>query len=183
MAAISSCITKIDNRKTFQLLIRYARLKLKNYVPSQAKRMSPLFHHQDLFSDWCIHICLVHKFLSCSPRIALWSFCWSTPRVSEAPMIAWHKTGRLKLFNDMTIKPSIFSRLKESRISTTGVFCKHYSLNKDKKDNFPFTHYSTKHAQNESWLEVNSRIFFSPSPSKTQVEMRGGNLLNPAKRC
>ena len=73
MAAISSCITKIDDKKTFWFLIRYARLKLKNYVPSRAKRVSPLFHHQDLFSDWCIHVCLVHKFLSCSPRIALWS--------------------------------------------------------------------------------------------------------------
>ena len=42
MAAISSNITKIDKRKTFQLLMGYARLKLKNYVPSRAKRMSPL---------------------------------------------------------------------------------------------------------------------------------------------
>ena len=76
-------------------------------------------------------------------------------------MIAWHKTGRLKLFNDMTIKPSIFSRLKESRISTSGVFCKHYSLNKDKKDKFPFTHYSTKHAQSESWLREKFKNPFS----------------------
>ena len=71
IAAISSIITKIEKRKTFQLLIRYARLKLKNYLPSRAKIMSPLFDHQDLFSDRCIHVCLVHKFLSCSPRIAL----------------------------------------------------------------------------------------------------------------
>ena len=68
MAAISSIITKIDKRKTFQLLIRYARLKLKTYVPSRAKRMSPLFHHQGLYSDRRIHVCLVRKFLSCSPR-------------------------------------------------------------------------------------------------------------------
>ena len=71
MAAISSCITKIDDRKTFWLLIRYARLKLKTYVPSRAKRMSPLFDHQGLYSDRRIHVFLVHKFLSCSPRIAL----------------------------------------------------------------------------------------------------------------
>ena len=71
MAAISSIITKIEKRKTFQLLIRYARLKLKTYVPSRAKRLSPLFHHQGLYSDRRIHVCLVHKFLSCSPRIAL----------------------------------------------------------------------------------------------------------------
>ena len=58
----------------------------------------------------------------------------------------------------MAIKPSIFSRLKESRISTTGVFCKHYSLNKDKKDNFPFTHYSTKHAQNEFLHQVKLKL-------------------------
>ena len=71
MAAISSNITKIDKRKTFQLLIRYARLKLKNYVPSRAKRISPLFDHQGLYSGRRIHVCLVRKFLSCSPRIAL----------------------------------------------------------------------------------------------------------------
>ena len=55
-------------------------------------------------------------------------------------MIAWHKTGRLKLFNDMTIKPSIFLRLKESRTSRSGVFWKHYSKNKDQKDIFRCTH-------------------------------------------
>ena len=71
IAAISSNITKIDKRKTFQLLMGYARLKLKNYVHSRAKRMSPLFDHQGLYSDRRIHVCLVHKFLSCSPRIAL----------------------------------------------------------------------------------------------------------------
>ena len=92
----------------------------------------------------------------------------------------WLHDIKLDDWNCLTTWPlsRVFSRvLKIAELVQVACFVNIIPwLNKDKKDNFSFIHYSTKHAQNESWLGVNSRIFFSPSPSKTQVEMRGGNL-------
>ena len=51
----------------------------------------------------------------------------------------------------------VFSRVLK-RAELVQLACKHYSLNKDKKDNFPFTHYSTKHAQNEFLHQVKLKL-------------------------